>query len=268
MIHNPPHQNAPLLTHGAFFYVNIIKYIMNDFLYYFFHQKAKIANVIVPKNKDLWPKSWKTVEYKKYTSYDSMSLKDVKNGVFFEFLKKRYSKRSSFHLNVINLENISYILKCAYGEIQHNLNNIEIHRTVPSGGSRYSLEIYLYIFNDTSELKSGIYHYNIKNHELEVVKYKVFSKDDIKSFNSYDFILDSGGFICISAVFDRSVRKYGNLGYKLILLEAGHVGQNILLAGVEKGIMFCPLGRCNDELLEKEISVSGFDESIVYVFAF
>ncbi|MCF7898487.1 MAG: nitroreductase family protein, partial [Candidatus Pacebacteria bacterium] len=83
-----------------------------------------------------------------------------------------------------------------------------------------------------------------------------------------EFVHTANGIICITSVFDRSTRKYGSVGYKLILLEAGHVGQNICIAGVEKDVSFCGLGRSNNILIENEIGINSLNESVVYTMAF
>lgn len=239
---------------------------MDKYFYYFFHKKLNATKLNIPKDVSLWPKSWTKTEYKNYLLLDNLELKEPAGTPLLSLLKKRVSQRENLKFNKINLEKISHILKCGYGEIKYEDGNV--HRTSPSGGARYPLEIYIFLFNDAENVKSGIYHYDIKKHELEPVKYKNFKKEDIKLLNSYEFIQESNGIICITSIFDRSVRKYGDIGYKLILLEAGHVGQNICLAGAEKDIMFCSLGRSNDSLLEKEIGVNSFQESVVYTIAF
>ena len=71
----------------------------------------------------------------------------------------------------------------------------------------------------------------------------------------------------ISAVFNRTVIKYRDRGYRLILIEAGHLGQNISVVSAALGIKSCALGgfiddKCNEILdLEKE------KESVIYIFA-
>lgn len=239
---------------------------MDKYFYYFFHKKLTSTKLDIPKDVTLWPKNWTKTEYKNYVFFDNVKLPEQTETPLLHLLKKRVSQREDLKLNKISLDIFSHILKCGYGEILYE--NGKTHRTSPSGGARYPLEIYIFLFKEAEDIKSGVYHYDIKNHELEPVKYKSFTKEEIKSLNGYDFVQTSNGMICITSVFDRSTRKYGNIGYKLILLEAGHVGQNICLAGAEKNIMFCSLGKSNDALLEKEIGVNSFLESVVYTLAF
>ena len=53
------------------------------------------------------------------------------------------------------------------------------------------------------------------------------------SLYAYPFIEDANGFVAMTAVFERTQHKYGPRGYRYILLEAGHVAQNLASAAAE-----------------------------------
>ena len=65
----------------------------------------------------------------------------------------------------------------------------------------------------------------------------------------------------------RCCDKYGKLGYRYILLEAGHIGQNMYLVSEALGLKCCALGGTRDENLEKLIDIDGVTEAVVYGFA-
>jgi SagB-type dehydrogenase family enzyme len=142
------------------------------------------------------------------------------------------------------------------------------NRTVPSAGKRYPLEIYLFLFRDIDGCRQGIYHYGVKNHALEPVVFEKFSQEDILSFSPYEWLKDTNGMICITSIFDRMINKYGSRGYRYILLEAGHVAQNMLLAGTEDGINIIPIGAVNEEEVEKKIGLNTGDERVIYTLFF
>ena len=50
-------------------------------------------------------------------------------------------------------------------------------RAYPSGGARFPLEIYVFLFK-CKDLVSGIYHYNVLDHSLEkILDENVFGRD-------------------------------------------------------------------------------------------
>ena len=74
--------------------------------------------------------------------------------------------------------------------------------------------------------------------------------------------------ICITSVFERVVEKYGSRGYRYMLLEAGHVAQNMLLAGTERGVNMIPIGACYEEPIEKKIGLISQNERLLYTLFF
>ena len=68
----------------------------------------------------------------------------------------------------------------------------------------------------------------------------------------------------ISGVFWRSRFKYGLRGYRFALLEAGHVGQNLLLAATALGLAPLPVGGFYDRERRAPAQVDGVNESALY----
>jgi SagB-type dehydrogenase family enzyme len=71
--------------------------------------------------------------------------------------------------------------------------------------------------------------------------------------------------VLFTAVLERPRRKYGERGYRLALLEAGHIAQNLCLvaAALELGSM----NVCGffDDRLNAALSIDGVDEAVLYV---
>ena len=68
-------------------------------------------------------------------------------------------------------------------------------------------------------------------------------------------------------MFKRTILSYGDRGYRHILVEAGHLGQNIYLNSVALGLSCCAIGGYIDDKLNSLIDVDGLNESVVYVLA-
>jgi SagB-type dehydrogenase family enzyme len=114
----------------------------------------------------------------------------------------------------------------------------------------------------------GSYHYDVINHQLDILDLLYPNENDIPLFTKYSWMKDAKGVILISSVFNRSVKKYGSRGYRYILLEAGHVGQNICLAAAERNLSVRPMGGINEEYFENILSFDISRDRIIYALTF
>lgn len=231
------------------------------FLYNYFHNqtndKTEGGEVVIPLDSSLWPKEWSSIYYKKYPAVTKLPLPKVepKVGTLFSFLEKR---KSGISAKSISLEDLSYILKCGYGIVGNN----EIRRTTPSAGARYPLEIYVLIADKNSTVETGFYHYSIREHSLELARLVSLSEESVKEM----FFEEEGTrlmYIVITGVFQRTISKYGSRGYRYLLLEAGHVGQNIIVAATERGVTTRPLGSVDEVKVEKILGLDS-EERVIY----
>jgi len=78
---------------------------------------------------------------------------------------------------------------------------------------------------------------------------------------------DSSVLFFITALFERATFKYGDRGYRFVLLEAGHVAQNINLAsgGLRLGCM--NIGGFFDRQIDDLLGLDGVTHSTVYLVA-
>lgn len=240
---------------------------MPPFLYNFFHNQTRNrneSNQFTPSNNyDFLAQSkQEEVFYKHYPIYKTTLFNKI-DGYFFDHLLDKRKSSNEIAKNKLTLSTIGYILKCGYG-LQSQINERKDHRTVPSAGKKYPLEIYLFLFKPLEECVPGVYHYNIKDHGLELILHVEFSKEDIKSFTPVEWLQESNVMICITGVFGKTVAKYGNRGYRFVLLEAGHVAQNILLSGTEREVSIIPIGGVNEKEVEDVIGLHSDSEKIVY----
>ncbi len=65
-------------------------------------------------------------------------------------------------------------------------------------------------------------------------------------------------------IFWRTRFKYGMRGLRWVLIEAGHIGQNILLAAESLGLGAYPNGGFWDRKVDAFLGVDGVNESVVY----
>lgn len=244
---------------------------MAAFLYQFFHNETNDRTekglVKIPEDVEDWPEEWKKVEYKRYLLLKSIPLPKTETGLT-ELLFKRRGDKETVLANRVTLPVLAHILKCGYG-LQEVLDvGRKERRTVPSAGQRYPLEIYPILFKDIDGCSAGTYHYGVQDHRLEPVVLDALRRDEILSYVHHEWLADVTGVICISAIFDRMTAKYGSRGYRYSLLEAGHVAQNMLLAGTEKEISLIPIGGANEGDFERKIGLMDSNERVVYMLFF
>jgi SagB-type dehydrogenase family enzyme len=74
--------------------------------------------------------------------------------------------------------------------------------------------------------------------------------------------------LLITAVVDRSMHKYGDRGYRYILLEAGHSAQNMCLAAASMNLGALPLGGFFDGFAAELLEIDQEHEVILYGLGF
>jgi SagB-type dehydrogenase family enzyme len=143
-------------------------------------------------------------------------------------------------------------------------------RNYPSGGARYPLEVYLIVLMDTGELKEGTYHYNVKFHYLEIMQQEKMQNQVRNAVNAVneELVSKSPFLLVVSAVFSRSEIKYSHRTYRYLLLEAGHMVQNMYLVSEALGLNYCAIGGFVDRTINELLSFDVSKERALYMFAF
>ncbi len=139
-----------------------------------------------------------------------------------EALKNRRSIRD-YRNSPISKKNLSQLLWSAQGTTYKNF-----FRTAPSAGALYPIEVYAAIGNVT-DIKTGVYKYNPKKHELELIVYGDKRRGISSVALSQDFIQHAAVVIVLSVVYERVTGKYHEKGTTYTHMETGHASQNILL---------------------------------------
>ncbi len=137
-------------------------------------------------------------------------------------------------------------------------------RTAPSAGALYPIEIYP-IINRVEGLRPGIYHYNVRVHALELLKEGDFSQEMVNYCLGQEMPGAAAVTLVLTAVFQRTRWKYRERAYRYILLEGGHIGQNIYLGATAMGLGACAIGAFLDDPINGLIGVDGKKEAVIYI---
>ena len=230
-----------------------------------FHQSSKDrsgqGSIRIPLDKAKWPAEWSVTSYKEYPRFEKISLGDKSKAVgdLFDVMRKRTSQRD-FSGKPFTKNQLSTLLKYACGIVNGPDGE---HRAQPSGGGRYPLEVYPVVFAGSDEIPAGLYHYGVKRHELDVLWQLAFTKEDIAAFFTYPWAQDATLGLFLTAVFNRNQMKYGERGYRQILIEAGEIVQNIYLVSTALGLKCCAIDGVREPDIEKLLDVDGITESVV-----
>lgn len=215
--------------------------------------------IISKKLSEAWIKTY----FKSYARFKEYKLPPPKlsNMTLSEALYKRRSKKSFSKKRLTNRQ-LSNLVYYSAG-LKNNKPPWQANRFYPSGGARYPLEVYLISLN--TQIPYGLYHYYLKNHSLEFMPF--LKKLDFTKIFNQDWIKQSKCLIFITAVFRRMTTKYGDRGYRHILLEAGHLGQNIYLLSAVLELSCCAIGGFVDDEANNLLGIDGLNESAIYCFS-
>lgn len=246
--------------------LEIVRLEEDDKLALTFHENTKLFFVDKFKSKH-YPLIWKKIHFKVYSRFEKVNLPSnfKRKSELEKILLKRRSRRE-FNGNAISIKKLSRLLYFSCGISNKDKNWDESRRTYPSAGARYPLEVYIVVFN-VENMKPGIYHYNVKEHTLELIKKGSFKRIFIKITNYQNWIKNASVLILISAVFRRTTIKYKNRGYRYVLFEAGHMAQNFYLEAENLNLKCCAIGGFLDDEVNELLELDGVNECIIYILA-
>jgi SagB-type dehydrogenase family enzyme len=182
-------------------------------------------------------------------------------------LATRVSVRN-FSPRPLTLENLATILYYAYGVRRDDKGTAYLRslRVVPSGGALYPLEIFFHNAH-IEGLKPGLYHYNPIQHHLKLLHEGNHTGKISETIVHPSIVVSASLVLFITAVFERSIFKYKDRGYRFILLEAGHVAQNVNLVATALGLGSINIGGFFDRQVDEFLGLDGLTHSTIYLVA-
>ena len=174
--------------------------------------------------------------------------------------------RRKFSETPLTLEELSFLLWATQG-VREQSGSGPARRTVPSAGNRHALETYLCVLN-VEGLQKGFYRYLPLEHQL-VVEYKDEGAAEKlgPATLGQNWMSGAAAVFMWSAIPYRMEWRYGLAAHKAILLDAGHVCQNLYLACEAIGAGTCAVAAYDQELMDKLLRIDGNDELVIYLAA-
>jgi SagB-type dehydrogenase family enzyme len=164
----------------------------------------------------------------------------------------------------MTLLELSFLLWATQGVKSIRGNNYATLRTVPCGGARHEFETYL-IVASVEGLRSGTYHYLPMSNELEFLH----PMDDMPAQIDRALVGQKWGskanvIFFWSCVPYRAEWRYSAYGHRVILIDAGHIGQNLYTSCEAAGLGTCVLGAFDGAYCDSLFGLDGVDEYIIY----
>jgi SagB-type dehydrogenase family enzyme len=165
----------------------------------------------------------------------------------------------------LTLQELAYLLWATQGVRKVVMGGRVSFRTVPSGGGRHPFETTLAV-NRVQGVAPGVYLYLPFEHKLV----HLFAKENLaetlgKLANDQRFVGQAAVCLIWSAVPYRQEWRYGTQGAKGVLLDAGHVCQNLYLACESIGCGTCAIAAYRQEDFDRFLGLDGEDELVVYL---
>lgn len=179
----------------------------------------------------------------------------------WQAIKKRRSIRN-FRDEPVDQTTLSQLLWASQGITRESMGYE--FRTCPSAGALYPVETYLVIHN-IKGVGPGIYHYAVKDHELEQLQIGDFRNAVALASLDQDMAFAASVVFIWTAVFQRSKWKYNQRAYRYVYLDAGHIAQNLALAAVSLGLGTCQIGALYDDEVNSLLGIDGEEESVIYM---
>jgi SagB-type dehydrogenase family enzyme len=136
-------------------------------------------------------------------------------------------------------------------------------KMTPSGGARNPYEGYVCARN-VEGLEPGTYHYSAMERTLAPIGTgRPPSFDRLMAGQTW--ASNAAAVIFLAAFFERSMWKYHHAAaYRVAMIEAGHIGQNIMLVATEQGLVANGTGAFAAGLVEETLGLTGFTQTAVY----
>ena len=197
----------------------------------------------------------------------------VKNDSYVNLLDIRRSERV-FEDKAMTRQEFAFMLWSAQG-IQDFRGEAKVStlRPVPSGGARHPFELYAVVKN-VEGLKPGIYRYapllNVGEKKVQVEFLGNFDNHDeriAEAMADQKWTAKAQVVLILTCVPYRAEWRYREAAHRVVLIDLGHVGQNIMLSAAALGLGSCCIAAYNQEACDKILNVDGDTEYTVYAVA-
>ena len=204
--------------------------------------------------------------FKTYPSRSAVALEKPAIDSAVSNAISRLQNCRSYRLGPISRADLAEMLYLAWGA--RGLNQTRywgplVDKTSYSGGNRHPVEVYPVIVS-VKGLTPGVYHYNVRDHKIELLKVGNFARTVRRIGNEQEWIRGASVYFLMTAVFKRTMWKYRHdYSLRTIFCDVGHLSQTLYLAAQDRGLGACTTYALNHTLAEQLLNIDGIDESFL-----
>jgi len=195
----------------------------------------------------------------------------LSQNLYTSLLDDRRSARVYDKTEPLLQNQLAFLLWSTQGIQEIRGRNYATFRPVPSGGARHAFETY-FIARNVEGLEAGIYHYlplehigekkvaiefigEVTNHQQLVTEMLV----------GQEWASHAPVVFFYSCVAYRAEWRYNVFAHRVVLIDVGHVGQNLMLSATAMGLGSCCIAAYDQNICDKTIGLDGYEEYVVYV---
>jgi len=183
---------------------------------------------------------------------------------FLAIVESRESRRK-YTDEALSLVELSYLLWTTQGVKSVNETQTFTKRLVPSAGARHPFETYLLI-NRVEGIEPGLYRYLALEHKLLLVNAAEDINQKITEASlKQKQVQNSAVTFCWVADIARTYWRYNERSFRYIMLDAGHVCQNLYLAAETIHCGVCAIAAYDDDLMNNALGVDGEHQFTAYL---
>ena len=192
---------------------------------------------------------------------------DLSRGVF-QYLATRRTVREGLAFS-LNFAALSDFLFAGFGVTDWtdgSVGKLPL-KLAPSGGARNPFDAFIWA-RSVDGLEPGPYRYSGLDHCI-VPLGPPDETSIVALMGGQEWASNAACLIILVANFSRSMWKYegDDNAYRVVMIEAGHIGQNIMLMATEHGLSACASAALDHDLAKATFSLDSVDQSAVYALA-
>ena len=149
----------------------------------------------------------------------------------------------------VSLAEVGQLLRAAQG-----ITRPGGHRTAPSAGATYPLEILL-LAGSVRDLSPGLYRYRPRDHALAPILEEDLRGKLAAAALDQSFVKDGAAVLVITAVYERTTIKYGQRGLRYVHMEVGYASENIHLQAAALGLGTVAVGAFHDDKVQEILNL-------------
>jgi SagB-type dehydrogenase family enzyme len=182
----------------------------------------------------------------------------------FEVMRRRRTIRN-VRPEALTLEDLGECLFAGLGVtdfVQAETGLLPLKMT-PSGGARNPFEAFVWA-RDVDGLTPGLYHYSALQHSLEKIAPSP-AASPMELVKGQEWANAMPAIIFLVAVLNRTTWKYNDPNaYRVVLIEAGHIAQNIMLACASSNLTACPTAALAHSQVSEMLALKDIVETPIY----